>query len=88
MTVAEDGKSLVSGSFYFYNEEGQRFANSGSAVEGGENTIINLTRANDSLTREQRYDYCHQRLQRHHHGQRQQQPQMDLEHRNRRDYRC
>ncbi|EIT2550537.1 autotransporter adhesin BigA [Salmonella enterica] len=34
MTVAEDGKSLVSG----------------SAVEGGENTIINLTRANDSLT--------------------------------------
>uniref|UniRef100_UPI003F693242 BigA/YdbA N-terminal beta-barrel domain-containing protein n=1 Tax=Salmonella enterica TaxID=28901 RepID=UPI003F693242 len=50
MTVAEDGKSLVSGSFYFYNEEGATLANSGSAVEGGENTIINLTRANDSLT--------------------------------------
>ncbi|ECU7659893.1 TPA: autotransporter adhesin BigA [Salmonella enterica subsp. enterica serovar Bassadji] len=50
MTVAEDGKSLVSGSFYFYNEEGATLTNSGSAVEGGENTIINLTRANDSLT--------------------------------------
>ncbi|ECR6645776.1 autotransporter domain-containing protein, partial [Salmonella enterica subsp. enterica] len=50
MTVAEDGKSLVSGSFYFYNEEDATLTNSGSAVEGGENTIINLTRANDSLT--------------------------------------
>ncbi|EAR8200281.1 autotransporter adhesin BigA, partial [Salmonella enterica subsp. enterica serovar Agbeni] len=50
MTVSEDGKSLVSGSFYFYNEEGATLTNSGSAVEGGENTIINLTRANDSLT--------------------------------------
>ncbi|UCA25194.1 autotransporter adhesin BigA [Citrobacter werkmanii] len=50
MTVAEDGKSLVSGSFYFYNQQGATLANSGSAVEGGENTIINLTRANDSLT--------------------------------------
>ncbi|EMF7002204.1 autotransporter adhesin BigA [Salmonella enterica] len=50
MTVAEDGKSLVSGSFYFYNEEGATLTNSGSAVAGGENTIINLTRANDSLT--------------------------------------
>ncbi|ENQ1324874.1 autotransporter adhesin BigA [Salmonella enterica] len=49
MTVAEDGKSLVSGSFYFYNEEDATLTNSGSAVEGGENTIINLTRANDSL---------------------------------------
>ncbi|WP_077910728.1 autotransporter adhesin BigA [Salmonella enterica] len=50
MTVAEDSKSLVSGSFYFYNEEDATLTNSGSAVEGGENTIINLTRANDSLT--------------------------------------
>ncbi|ELS2657790.1 autotransporter adhesin BigA [Salmonella enterica] len=50
MTVAEDGKSLVSGSFYFYNQQGATLTNSGSAVEGGENTIINLTRANDSLT--------------------------------------
>ncbi|MDL4293997.1 autotransporter adhesin BigA [Salmonella enterica] len=50
MTVAEDGKALVSGSFYFYNQEGATLTNSGSAVEGGENTIINLTRANDSLT--------------------------------------
>ncbi|ECC9641751.1 autotransporter adhesin BigA [Salmonella enterica subsp. enterica] len=50
MTVAEDGKSLVSGSFYFYNEEDATLTNSGSAVEGDENTIINLTRANDSLT--------------------------------------
>ena len=50
MTVAEDGKSLVSGSFYFFNEEGATLANSGSAVEGGENTIINLTRPNDSLS--------------------------------------
>ncbi|ECZ7698189.1 autotransporter adhesin BigA, partial [Salmonella enterica] len=34
MTVAEDGKALVSG----------------SAVEGGENTIINMTRVNDSIS--------------------------------------
>ncbi|EDB5185116.1 autotransporter domain-containing protein [Salmonella enterica subsp. enterica serovar Enteritidis] len=32
------------------NDEGATLTNSGSAVEGGENTIINLTRANDSLT--------------------------------------
>lgn len=50
MTVAEDGKSLVSGSFYFYNQEGATLANSGSAVEGGENTIINMTRVNDSIS--------------------------------------
>ncbi|HCL5250550.1 TPA: autotransporter adhesin BigA [Salmonella enterica] len=50
MTVAEDGKSLVSGSFYFYNEEGATLANSGNAVEGGENTIINVTRTSDSLS--------------------------------------
>lgn len=50
MTVAEDGKSLASGSFYFYNQEGATLSNSGSATEGGENTIINMTRANDSLT--------------------------------------
>ncbi|POP43282.1 autotransporter adhesin BigA [Superficieibacter electus] len=50
MTVAEDGKSLVSGSFYFYNQEGATLTNSGNAVKGGENTIINMTRANESLT--------------------------------------
>ena len=49
MTVAEEGKSLVSGDFHFYNQEGATLTNSGSAVEGGENTIINMTRANDSL---------------------------------------
>ncbi|EHV4960682.1 autotransporter adhesin BigA [Salmonella enterica] len=50
MTVAEDGKALVSGSFYFYNQEGATLTNSGSAVEGGENTIINMTRVNDSIS--------------------------------------
>ncbi|EKD7184488.1 autotransporter adhesin BigA [Salmonella enterica] len=33
-----------------FNEADATLTNSGSAVEGGENTIINLTRANDSLT--------------------------------------
>ncbi|EJT7167366.1 autotransporter adhesin BigA, partial [Salmonella enterica] len=50
MTVAEDGKSLVSGSFYFYNQQGATLTNSGSAVEGGENTIINMTRVDDSIS--------------------------------------
>ncbi|MFJ7173441.1 BigA/YdbA N-terminal beta-barrel domain-containing protein [Citrobacter freundii] len=50
MTVAEDGKSLVSGSFYFYNQEGATLTNSGNAVEGGENTIINMTRTSDSIS--------------------------------------
>ncbi|HAF1328725.1 TPA: autotransporter adhesin BigA, partial [Salmonella enterica subsp. enterica serovar Java] len=50
MTVAEDGKSLVSGSFYFYNQQGATLTNSGSAVEGGENTIINMTRTSSSIS--------------------------------------
>lgn len=50
MTVAEDGKSLVSGSFYFYNQEGATLTNSGSAVAGGENTIINMTRTSSSIS--------------------------------------
>ncbi len=50
MTVAEDGKSLVSGSFYFYNQEGATLTNTANAVEGGDNAIIYLTRANDSLS--------------------------------------
>ncbi|ELW1647411.1 autotransporter adhesin BigA [Enterobacter oligotrophicus] len=50
MTVAADGKSLIEGSFVFYNQEGATLTNSGNAVEGGENTIINLTRTSDSLT--------------------------------------
>ena len=49
MTVAEDGKSLISGSFAFYNQQGATLTNSGSAVEGGENTIINMTRTSDSI---------------------------------------
>ncbi|EOF5312629.1 autotransporter adhesin BigA [Salmonella enterica] len=49
MTVAEDGNSLVSGSFAFYNQEGATLTNSGSATEGGENTIINMTRTSDSI---------------------------------------
>ncbi len=49
MTVAEDGKSLINGSFAFYNQEGATLTNSGSAVEGGENTIINMTRTSSSI---------------------------------------
>ncbi|MGU6968500.1 BigA/YdbA N-terminal beta-barrel domain-containing protein [Salmonella enterica subsp. enterica serovar Oranienburg] len=49
MTVAKDGNSLVSGSFAFYNQEGATLTNSGSATEGGENTIINMTRTSDSI---------------------------------------
>lgn len=49
MMVVEDGKLLVSGSFYFYNEEDVMFINSGSVVEGGENIIINLMCVNDLL---------------------------------------
>ncbi len=49
MTVAEDGKSLINGSFAFYNQEGATLTNSGSAVEGGENTIINMTRTSSSM---------------------------------------
>ncbi|EBP4525009.1 autotransporter domain-containing protein [Salmonella enterica] len=50
MTVAEDGKSLVSGSFAFYNQEGATLTNTANAVEGGENAIINVTRTSDSVS--------------------------------------
>ncbi|HCM1990918.1 TPA: autotransporter adhesin BigA [Salmonella enterica subsp. salamae serovar 30:m,t:-] len=50
MKVAEDGNALIYGSFAFYNQEGATLSNSGNAVEGGENTIINMTRTSDSIS--------------------------------------
>ncbi|ECE6397081.1 autotransporter domain-containing protein [Salmonella enterica subsp. salamae] len=50
MKVAEDGNALIYGSFAFYNQEGATLSNSGNAVEGGANTIINMTRTSDSIS--------------------------------------
>ena len=50
MTVTEDGKALMSGSFLLYNDAGATLSNSGSAVAGGENTIVHVTRTSDSLS--------------------------------------
>ncbi|ELH8637229.1 EntS/YbdA MFS transporter [Escherichia coli] len=49
MAVMADGKSLISGSFLLYNEAGATLSNSSSAVSGGENAIVNVTRTGDSL---------------------------------------
>ncbi|EPD7189867.1 EntS/YbdA MFS transporter [Escherichia coli] len=49
MAVMADGKSLISGSFLLYNEVGATLSNSSSAVSGGENAIVNVTRTGDSL---------------------------------------
>ena len=51
MAVMADGKSLISGSFLLYNEAGATLSNSNSssAVSGGENAIVNVTRTGDSL---------------------------------------
>ncbi|EFO1584337.1 autotransporter domain-containing protein [Escherichia coli] len=47
MTVTADGTSLIGGSFVLYNEAGAILSN--SAVSGGENAIVNITRTSDSL---------------------------------------
>ncbi|HAL2132676.1 TPA: autotransporter domain-containing protein [Escherichia coli] len=49
MTVTADGTSLIGGSFVLYNEAGAILSNSNSAVSGGENAIVNITRTSDSL---------------------------------------
>ncbi|EAA5903132.1 autotransporter adhesin BigA [Salmonella enterica subsp. enterica] len=49
MTVEKDGASLIKGSFAFYNQEGATLANTGSAVAGGDNTIIDMTRTSSSI---------------------------------------
>ena len=49
MTVAEDGSALISGSFAFYNQQGATLTNTGNTVQGGANTIINMTRTSDSI---------------------------------------
>ncbi|TGB98462.1 autotransporter outer membrane beta-barrel domain-containing protein [Escherichia sp. E2661] len=49
MAVTADGKSLMNGSFVLYNEADSTLSNSGNAIAGGENTIVNVTRPNDSL---------------------------------------
>ncbi|KNC92511.1 beta strand repeat-containing protein, partial [Trabulsiella odontotermitis] len=48
MTVAEDGKSLAGGTFRFFNQQGATLSNTGNAVEGGENSIINVTNTSTS----------------------------------------
>ncbi|TGB75704.1 autotransporter domain-containing protein [Escherichia sp. E4694] len=49
MTVTADGSSLINGSFLLYNEAGSTLTNSGNAIAGGENAIVNVTRTGDSL---------------------------------------
>ncbi|RZN47839.1 autotransporter domain-containing protein [Escherichia sp. E13S3] len=49
MTVTAGGKSLMNGSFVLYNEAGSTLSNSGNAIAGGENAIVNVTRTGDSL---------------------------------------
>lgn len=50
MTTVTDGSALINGSFVLYNEAGSTLTNSGNAIAGGENAIVNITRTSDSLS--------------------------------------
>ncbi|KFB95691.1 putative surface-exposed virulence protein, partial [Trabulsiella guamensis ATCC 49490] len=50
MTVTEDGAAAFSGAANIYNQAGATITNTGQAVEGGENALINITRTSSADT--------------------------------------